>query len=201
MYNLQRQIFDSSQNINTIYKTIQIRTEVTWCCSQHSHRSPSTWGLNPPSISIFSSDRFGRVGLGLPNTRSHNIRRSFFLAGVAPSALTFFQLIIFFKSSTDHLYTSFDASNFSSSLICCFLSLYSCMLFLYVLYHLTRAASFLSPWTSSIILPSLEELLWKIAPPMTRLAFLCVFWRSFRVTVIGNTISGGYNIRMRNAGF
>ena len=72
----------------------QIRTDVTWCCSSPSHKLSSTSESTLPSISISSLDRFGGVGLGLPHTRSHKTSISFSLAGVAPSALTFFQLII-----------------------------------------------------------------------------------------------------------
>ena len=115
---------------------IQIRTDVTWCCSSPSHKLSLTSESTPPSISISSSDYFGGVGSGLPCTRSHSTCRSFFLSGVAPSALTFFQLTIFFRSATDHLSTSFDVREVSSSLICCFLSLYSCMFFFYVPFRL-----------------------------------------------------------------
>ena len=82
---------------------IQIRTDGTWCWSLLFYKSSLTSELTPPSISVSSSERFGGVGSGLPRTRSHNKSRSFFLAGVAPSASIFFQLIILFRSATDHL--------------------------------------------------------------------------------------------------
>ena len=123
-------------------------------------------------MSIYYSDRFGGVGSGLPHTRSHNTSRSLFLTGVAPPDLTFFQLIILFTSEIDHLYTSFDASKVSRLLICCFLSLYYCMLFLYITSCLTHAAYFISRCTSRIVWTSLEEPLRKIAPPVTYLEFL-----------------------------
>ena len=92
-------------------------------------------------------------------------------AGVAPSALTFSQLIIFFSSATYHLSTYFDARKLSRSLIWYFLFLYSCILFLYAPSCLNRAASFLSRCTSRMVWPSLEEPLRNIAPPVTRLSF------------------------------
>ena len=156
MWNLQRQIFDGSQNINTINSKNQRRTDMTWRCSSRSHKLSLTSESTPPSISISSSDLFEWVGLVFSRTRSHNTSRSFFLAGVAPSALNFFQLIVLFRSAIDHLSTSFDASKVISSLVCCLLSLWSCILFLYIPSRLTCAASFLSRCTSRMVWPSFE---------------------------------------------
>ena len=80
-----------------------------------------------------------------------------FLAGPVPSALTFSQLIIFFRSETEHLSTYFNANDVSTLLICWFLSLYYCMFFFYVTSHLTCAASFLLHYTPRMVLTTLEE--------------------------------------------
>ena len=144
---------------------------MNWCWSSISHKLLSTSESTPPSISISSSDRFGRVGSGLPHTRSYNINRSFFLAGIAPSALTFFQLIIFFRSATDHLSTYFNDSEVSSLLICCFLSLYSRMLFLYAPSRLTRSEYFISRCTYRMVWTIPEEPLRDISLSVTCLAF------------------------------
>ena len=130
---------------------IQIRIDDSWCWSSNLHKSSSVSESTAKYISVSSSDCFGRVGSGLPHTRSHDTSRYFFLAGVAPSSLTSFQLIIFFRSETDQFSTSFEASKVSSSLIYWFPSLYSCVFFLCVSSRITRVASFISLFTYRMV--------------------------------------------------
>ena len=145
---------------------IQIRTDVTWCCSSPSHKLSSTSESTPPSISISSSDYFGGVGSGLPCTRSHNKIRSFFLTGVAPLALKIFQLINFFRSAQTTcpllLTRSRWVSHWSAASFTCTIVRY-----FYIPSWLTHADSFLSLCTSRMIWTSLEEPLRKIAPQVT----------------------------------
>ena len=145
------------------------------CCQ------PQIWLLHPYPSPYWTA--LAGMGSGLPCTRSYNTSRSFFLAGVTPSYLTFFQLIIFFRSETSHFSTSFDVNKVNSSLIYWLFSLYSCMFFFCVPSCLTRAASFLSHFTTMIFDPALKNRYGRLHNQWPIYNLKCVLWRSFCVQI------------------